>query len=276
MNLVTLEFGDAEIFKNLMRLIKQTENPETIFRADKEGIRYREMDKAHVMLIDFFLNGFNLKNYKCEKDFSYKVKTDDLVKVERKIGKNDKVKIKVTEELMTIEAKSGDSIKKTFAIYLLDHKYVDGVREGIPDMIKLPDIPQMDSSVTVDSISLIKALHAVEIFEDHVTFRTYAKGAYVLSLSSQINFKDTVELEYGKTEIKMKAPAVKMASRKNDHSSYSIDYMLPYLKIFPDRDIFFQFHFKYPIRFISHSIIPNIQFYLAPRITPEEEKEDAN
>lgn len=269
-NRVTLEFGDAEIFKNLMRLINQTGNEETIFRANGQGIRYREMDKAHVMLIDFFLDGFNLKSYKCEKtNFQFKVSTEELMKIERKIGKRDKVKINVTEQLMTIEAKSGDSIKKTFAIYLSeDH--------DIQDMVKLPDIPQMDSNLTVDNNALINAINAIAIFEDHVTFRTYAKGAYILSLSSQIDFKDAVELENGKAEIRMKSPAVTMKKRKNDHSSYSIGYMLPYLKIFPDRDVFFQFHFKYPIRFESHSIIPNIQFFLAPRITEKEEKEDQN
>ena len=103
-----------------------------------------------------------------------------------------------------------------------------------------------------------------------------AKGTYILSLSSQITFKDAVDLENGKAEIKMNSNVVGMESRKNDHSSYSIDYLLPFLKIFPDKDIFFQFHFKYPIRFTSDSIIPNIQFYLAPRISEAEEKEDLN
>ena len=267
-NLITLEFRDAEIFKNLMRLIKQTENQFTIFRANHEGIGYREMDKSHVILLDFFLNEFNLKNYKCEKDFNFKVSTDELMKIERKIGKNDQVKIKVTEQIMTIEAKNG-SIMKTFAIYLSeDH--------DIPDMIKIPLIDKMNSKLTIDSIALINAINAVSIFEDHITFRTFAKGEYILSLSSQINFKDTLDLEQGKVEIKMKDSAVQMKTRKNDHSWYSIGYLLPFLKIFPDRDIFFQFAFKYPIRFESHSIIPNIQFYLAPRITEKEEKEDKN
>ena len=143
-------------------------------------------------------------------------------------------------------------------------------------MIKIPLIEKMDSKLYVDSNALINAINAVSIFQDHVTFRTYAKGAYILSLSSQITFKDAVDLENGKAEIKMNSNVVGMESRKNDHSSYSIDYLLPFLKIFPDKDIFFQFHFKYPIRFTSDSIIPNIQFYLAPRISEAEEKEDLN
>jgi proliferating cell nuclear antigen len=241
--------------KELMTVLQATkaQKDEASFIAKNDGIHYRMLDYSHISLLDITIPKEAFQHYSCDGGASgtvFTVKPDELLKILKRIDKEETVEITVDCEDITIRS---ISVRKplTYKTKSLDSKYEE---------TKLPNITYA-VKVNIQHNALKEALEDLSLLTDTVRLITNKEKVKFVA----VNDKDTMTIEY---EHNRQAVMIYMLDSKSEcRSVYKIQELLNILKAVETKHIILQYNERMPLRL--QFLLPfkcEMHYYLAPRI----------
>jgi proliferating cell nuclear antigen len=113
----------ARCNSNHLRAVVEAIKPivdEAVFTATSEGITFRAMDASHVSLLDISWKRDGFIEYECnEGEITFGVRIDELLKLLKRIDKEQQVEISITDGEMQITASEGKKTRN-YKLKLLD------------------------------------------------------------------------------------------------------------------------------------------------------------
>jgi proliferating cell nuclear antigen len=242
--------------KELMTVLQATkvQKDEASFIAKNDGIHYRTMDHSHISLLDIALpkEAFQYYNdHEGEPDnIAFTVKPDELLKVLKRIDKDETVEITVDGEDITIRS---ISVRKplTYKTKSLSNEYNE------------PPLPNVTYAVKVNiqHNALKEALEDLSLLTDTVRIITDREKVRF----NTVNEKDEMTIEY---EHNRQAVMIYMLDSKAECKSlYPIRELLNMLKAVETKYVVLQYNDKTALRL--QFLLPfkcEMHYYLAPRV----------
>jgi proliferating cell nuclear antigen len=241
----------ARCNNNHLRAVVEAIKPivdEAVFTATSEGITFRAMDASHVSLLDISWKRDGFIEYECnEGEITFGVRIDELLKLLRRIDKEQQVEISISDGEMLITASEG---KKTRNYKL---KLLDASKSETP-------VPKLSFNTRVTMLydALVDALkdidvitNVVEIYTNEVMIKFYGKGD-----------AGDAEVVYWKDE----NTSIEMFNVKESKTAYSLEYLLQMLNAVDADNVILEYSSKMPLRL--QFLLPfrcDMQYYLAPR-----------
>jgi len=220
------------------------------FKIDNDGLSCVTMDDHHVALIHISMPNSIFEKYEVTRQGYFNFKIKDALKIIDDIPKESRISILNDDKDLMLMANN-----TTYYLTLNDqYEHFD-----TPLLPKLP----YDSKVVLEPEYFTKFITRLSKFGEYLTIECTNN---TLNLSSYTNDKGkqaVIKLEKGMQELK------DISSRnQNSECSYSIQYLLPYLRTIPkDTPQEIGFSSLKPLRHkISLNNIGFIDFYLAPRV----------
>jgi proliferating cell nuclear antigen len=243
--------------KELMTVLQATKvqkEDEASFIAKNDGIHYRTMDYSHISLLDIVMPKEAFQYYSCEgepADTAFMVKPDELLKVLKRIDKEETVEIMVENDGdITIRSLS---VRKplTYKTKSLSNEYEE---------TKLPNITYA-VKVNIQHNALKEALEDLSLLTDVVRIITNKEKVKFVA----VNDRDTMTIEY---ENNRQAVMIYMLDSKAEcRSVYKIQELLNMLKAVETKYVVLQYNDKTALRL--QFLLPfkcEMHYYLAPRI----------
>jgi proliferating cell nuclear antigen len=242
--------------KELMTVLQATKvqkEDEASFIAKNDGIHYRTMDYSHISLLDIVMPKEAFQYYNCEgepADTAFMVKPDELLKVLKRIDKDETVEITVNNEDITIRSLS---VRKplTYKTKSLSNEYEE---------TKLPNITYA-VKVNIQHNALKEALEDLSLLTDVVRIITNKEKVKLVA----VNDRDAMAIEY---EHNRQAVMIYMLDSKAEcRSVYKIQELLNMLKAVETKYVVLQYNDKTALRL--QFLLPfkcEMHYYLAPRI----------
>jgi proliferating cell nuclear antigen len=242
--------------KELMTVLQATkvQRDEALFVAKNDGIHYRTMDHSHISLLDIALpkEAFQYYNdHEGEPDnIAFTVKPDELLKVLKRIDKDESVEITVNNEDITIRS---ISVRKplTYRTKSLNNKYEETPLPNVTYAVK----------VNIQHNALKEALEDLYLLTDTVRIITDREKVRF----NAVNEKDEMSIEY---EHNRQAVMIYMLDGKAECKCvYSIPALLSMLKAVETKYVVLQYNERLPLRL--QFLLPfkcEMHYYLAPRI----------
>jgi proliferating cell nuclear antigen len=242
--------------KELMTVLQATKVPryEASFIAKDNGIYYRMIDYSHISLLDIVIPKEAYQYYSCEGESNnivFTVKPDELLKVLKRIDKDETVEITVDGEDITIRS---ISVRKplTYKTKSLSNEY---------EKTKLPNITYA-VKVNIQHNALKEALEDLYLLTDTVRIITDREKVRF----NAVNEKDeemTIEYEHNR-----QAVMIYMLDGKAECKCvYSIPALLSMLKAVETKYVALQYNERMPLRL--QFLLPfkcEMHYYLAPRV----------
>jgi len=242
--------------KELMTVLQATKvqkEDEASFIAKNDGIHYRTMDYSHISLLDIVMpkEAFQYYNREGEPaDTAFMVKPDELLKVLKRIDKEETVEITVNNEDITIRS---ISVRKplTYKTKSLSNEYNETQLPNITYAVK----------VNIQHNALKEALEDLYLLTDTVRIITDREKVRF----NAVNEKDEMSIEY---EHNRQAVMIYMLDGKAECKCvYSIPVLLSMLKAVETKHIVMQYNERMPLRL--QFLLPfkcEMHYYLAPRV----------
>jgi proliferating cell nuclear antigen len=241
--------------KELMTVLQATkaQKDEASFVAKNDGIHYRMLDYSHISLLDITMPKEAFQHYSCDGGASgtvFTVKPDELLKILKRIDKEETVEITINGEDITIRS---ISVRKplTYNTKSLDSKYEE---------TKLPNITYA-VKVNIQHNALKEALEDLYLLTDTVRIITNKEKVKFVA----VNDRDTMTIEY---ENNRQAVMIYMLDSKAEcRSVYKIQELLNMLKAVETKYVVLQYNDKTALRL--QFLLPfkcEMHYYLAPRI----------
>jgi proliferating cell nuclear antigen len=242
--------------KELMTVLQATkvQKDEASFIAKNDGIHYRTMDHSHISLLDIALpkEAFQYYNdHEGEPDnIAFTVKPDELLKVLKRIDKDESVEITVDCEDITIRS---ISVRKplTYRTKSLSNEYNE---------LPLPNVTYV-VKVNIQHNALKEALEDLYLLSGTVRIITDREKVRF----NAVNDRDTMTIEY---EHNRQAVMIYMLDGKSECKCvYSIPALLNMLKAVETKYVVLQYNERLPLR--MQFLLPfkcEMHYYLAPRI----------
>jgi proliferating cell nuclear antigen len=241
--------------KELMTVLQATkvQKDEASFIAKNNGIHYRTMDYSHISLLDIVIPKDAFQHYSCEvepADTVFTVKPEELLKVLKRIDKDETVEITVDGEDITIRS---ISVRKplTYKTKSLSNEYNE---------LPLPNITYA-VKVNIQHNALKEALEDLYLLTDTVRIITDREKVRF----NTVNEKDeemTIEYEHNR-----QAVMIYMLDGKSECKCvYSIPALLNMLKAVETKYVVLQYNERLPLRL--QFLLPfkcEMHYYLAPR-----------
>jgi len=242
----------ARCNNNHLRAVVEAIKPivdEAVFTATSEGITFRAMDASHVSLLDISWKRDGFLEYECnEGEVTFGVRIDELLKLLRRIDKEQQVEISIADGEMQLTASEGKRTRN----YKL--KLLDASKSETP-------VPKLsfNTKVTMLYDALVNALKdidvissIVEIYTNESMIKFYGKGD-----------AGDAEVVYWKDE----NTNIEMFNEvKESKSAYSLEYLLQMLNAVDADNVILEYSSKMPLRL--QFLLPfrcDMQYYLAPR-----------
>jgi proliferating cell nuclear antigen len=241
----------ARCNSNHLRAVVEAIKPivdEAVFTATSEGITFRAMDASHVSLLDISWKRDGFIEYECnEGEVTFGVRIDELLKLLRRIDKEQQVEISIADGEMQLTASEG---KKTRNYKL---RLLDASKSETP-------VPKLsfNTKVTMLYDALVNALKdidvissIVEIYTNESMIKFYGKG-------------DTGDAEV--VHWKDENTSIEMFNVKENITTYSLEYLLQMLNAVDADNVILEYSSKMPLRL--QFLLPfrcDMQYYLAPR-----------
>jgi len=241
----------ARCGSNHLRAVVEAIKPivdEAVFTANSEGITFRAMDASHVSLLDISWKRDGFLEYECnEGEVTFGVRIDELLKLLRRIDKEQQVEISIADGEMQLTASEGKRTRN----YKL--KLLDASKSETP-------VPKLsfNTKVTMLYDALVNALKdidvissIVEIYTNESMIKFYGKG--------DVGDAEVVYWQDENTNIEM-------FNVKESKTTYSLEYLLQMLNAVDADNVILEYSSKMPLRL--QFLLPfrcDMQYYLAPR-----------
>jgi proliferating cell nuclear antigen len=231
----------------------KVQRDEASFVAKNDGLYYRTMDHSHISLLDITMPKEAFQYYSCEKepDIVFTVKPDELLKVLKRIDKEETVELMVENNGdITIRSLS---VKKplTYRTKSLGDEYEE---------TKLPNITYA-VKVNIQHNALKEALEDLYLLSGTVRIITDREKVRF----NAVNEKDEMTIEY---EHNRQAVMIYMLDGKDGcRSIYPIRELLNMLKAVETKYVVLQYNDKTVLRL--QFLLPfkcEMHYYLAPRV----------
>jgi proliferating cell nuclear antigen len=232
----------------------KAQKDEASFIAKNDGIHYRTMDYSHISLLDIVIPKDAFQYYSCEgepADTVFTVNPDELLKVLKRIDKDETVEIMVENDGdITIRS---ISVRKplTYNTKSLSNEYNE---------LPLPNITYA-VKVNIQHNALKEALEDLYLLTDTVRIITDREKVRF----NAVNEKDEMSIEY---EHNRQAVMIYMLDGKAECKCvYSIPALLSMLKAVETKYVVLQYNERLPLRL--QFLLPfrcEMHYYLAPRI----------
>jgi proliferating cell nuclear antigen len=236
---------------NHLRTVVEAIKPivdEAVFTATSEGIIFRAMDASHVSLLDISWKRDGFIEYECNEEVTFGVRIDELLKLLRRIDREQQVEISIADGEIQLTASEG---KKTRNYKL---KLLDASKSETP-------VPKLSFNTRVTMLydALVDALKdidvissVVEIYTNESMIKFYGKG--------DAGDAEVVYWQDENTSIEM------FNEVKESKSAYSLEYLLQMLNAVDADNVILEYSSKMPLRL--QFLLPfrcDMQYYLAPR-----------
>lgn len=235
--------------KDIEQVVKSVSTlaEELTLQFDVEGITLRLMDASHVALLDVSLPNSMFEKYKVESEFEIGVRTDDF---EKMVGMFD------NDSSITISNGKKDSIILSNRNEKYTLRTIDATKNDQP-LPKIPYDSRVDFDQEITTKDFIKQLQKINKISDYVTFETVDNNKLTISGKGDIGNAETI-YERGQISI---------VNNCDTKSTYSLEYIIPFLKSVKDKPIILEYSECKPIRFEARiSNVGRLHFYLAPRV----------
>jgi proliferating cell nuclear antigen len=239
--------------KELMTVLQATkvQRDEATFIAKNDGIHYRTMDHSHISLLDIVIPKDAFQHYSCEGEPVFTIKSEELLKVLKRIDKDETVEITVDgDEDITIRS---ISVRKplTYNTKSLSNEYNE---------LPLPNVTYA-VKVNIQHNALKEALEDLYLISGTVRIITNKEKVRF----NAVNDRDTMTIEY---EHNRQAVMIYMLDSKSEcRSVYKIQELLNMLKAVETKYVVLQYNDKTALRL--QFLLPfkcEMYYYLAPRI----------
>jgi len=242
----------ARCSNNHLRTVVEAIKPivdEAVFTATSEGITFRAMDASHVSLLDISWKRDGFIEYECnEGEITFGVRIDELLKLLRRIDREQQVEISIADGEMQLTASEGKRTRN-YKLRLLDASKSE---TPVPKL-------SFNTRVTMLYDALVNALKdidvissIVEIYTNEAMIKFYGKG--------DAGDAEVVYWQDENTSIEMYNEV------KESKSAYSLEYLLQMLNAVDADNIVLEYSSKMPLRL--QFLLPfrcDMQYYLAPR-----------
>jgi proliferating cell nuclear antigen len=242
----------ARCNSNYLRAVVEAIKPivdEAVFTATGEGITFRAMDASHVSLLDISWKRDGFLEYECnEGEVTFGVRIDELLKLLKRIDKEQQVEISIADGEMQITASEGKRTRN-YKLRLLDASKSE---TPVPKL-------SFNTKVTMLYDALVNALKdidvissIVEIYTNEAMIKFYGKG--------DAGDAEVVYWQDENTSIEM------FNEVKESKSAYSLEYLLQMLNAVDADNVILEYSSKMPLRL--QFLLPfrcDMQYYLAPR-----------
>jgi len=242
----------ARCSNNHLRTVVEAIKPivdEAVFTANSEGITFRAMDASHVSLLDISWKRDGFIEYECnEGEITFGVRIDELLKLLRRIDKEQQVEISIADGEMQLTASEGKRTRN-YKLRLLDASKSE---TPVPKL-------SFNTRVTMLYDALVNALkdidvitNVVEIYTNESMIKFYGKG--------DAGDAEVVYWQDENTSIEMFNEA------KESKTAYSLEYLLQMLNAVDTDNVILEYSSKMPLRL--QFLLPfrcDMQYYLAPR-----------
>jgi len=241
----------ARCSNNHLRTVVEAIKPivdEAVFTATSEGITFRAMDASHVSLLDISWKRDGFIEYECNEEITFGVRIDELLKLLRRIDREQQVEISIADGEMQLTASEGKRARN----YKL--KLLDASKSETP-------VPKLSFNTRVTMLydALVNALKdidvissVVEIYTNESMIKFYGKG--------DAGDAEVVYWQDENTSIEMFNEA------KESKTAYSLEYLLQMLNAVDTDNVILEYSSKMPLRL--QFLLPfrcDMQYYLAPR-----------
>jgi proliferating cell nuclear antigen len=242
----------ARCNSNHLRTVVEAIKPivdEAVFTANSEGIIFRAMDASHVSLLDISWKRDGFLEYECnEGEITFGVRIDELLKLLRRIDREQQVEISIADGEIQLTASEGKRTRN-YKLRLLDSSKSE---TPVPKL-------SFNTRVTMFYDALVNALKdidvissIVEIYTNEAMIKFYGKGD--TGDAEVVHWKDE------NTSIEM------FNEVKDSKSAYSLEYLLQMLNAVDADNVILEYSSKMPLRL--QFLLPfrcDMQYYLAPR-----------
>jgi proliferating cell nuclear antigen len=235
---------------NHLRTVVEAIKPivdEAVFTATSEGITFRAMDASHVSLLDISWKRDGFIEYECNEEITFGVRIDELLKLLRRIDREQQVEISIADGEMQITASEGKRTRN-YKLRLLDASKSE---TPVPKL-------SFNTRVTMLYDALVNALKdidvissIVEIYTNDAMIKFYGKGD--AGDAEVVHWKD-------------ENTSIEMFNVKESKTAYSLEYLLQMLNAVDADNVILEYSSKMPLRL--QFLLPfrcDMQYYLAPR-----------
>jgi proliferating cell nuclear antigen len=241
----------AKCNSNHLRAVVEAIKPivdEAVFTANSEGITFRAMDASHVSLLDISWKRDGFLDYECnEGEITFGVRIDELLKLLRRIDKEQQVEISIADGEMQLTASEGKRTRN-YKLKLLDASKAE---TPVPKL-------SFNTRVTMLYDALLDALKDIDVITNIVEIHTnesmikfYGKGD-----------AGDAEVVYWQDE----NTSIEMFNVKESKTAYSLEYLLQMLNAVDADNVILEYSSKMPLRL--QFLLPfrcEMHYYLAPR-----------
>ena len=241
----------ARCNSNHLRTVVEAIKPivdEAVFTATSDGITFRAMDASHVSLLDISWKRDGFLEYECNEEVTFGVRIDELLKLLRRIDREQQVEISIADGEIQLRASEGKRTRN-YKLRLLDSSKSE---TPVPKL-------SFNTRVTMLYDALVDALKDIDVITNVV---------YIYTNEAMIKFygkgdAGDAEVVYWKDE----NISIEMFNEvKESKSAYSLEYLLQMLNAVDADNVILEYSSKMPLRL--QFLLPfrcDMQYYLAPR-----------
>ncbi|MBC7130521.1 proliferating cell nuclear antigen (pcna) [Candidatus Bathyarchaeota archaeon] len=248
-----LKVSDAKLLKNMATAISILID-EATFQITPEGMRLRAMDPSRVAMVDFEWPKTVFEEYNCTEPTRVCFNISELLKLLKKAGKDETVKLSIDEKTGRLQVKISGRYTRTFTMPTLEAS-----EEEVPT-------PKIDFKVKAKTTTegLRRAIEDAETVSDHV--RIEADSEKLVFQATGELMGATIEMEKGSDAL------LELEVIEPSKATFSLNYLAEIVKAASaTSDIaFLEFATDMPIRLDFQQVNEGkLAYYLAPRIETE-------
>ncbi|MCE4601329.1 MAG: DNA polymerase sliding clamp [Desulfurococcales archaeon] len=199
-----IRFQDARTWRYIIASMEKVLD-EGVFIANSEGLSFRSLDPARVVMVDLFFPAEAMSDYELEEDeVEFGVSFDTLVKVLRRARKNDELEIRVSDTFIDVLFLGRGS--RRFRI------------PQITLSIERPPEPKIGFTVTAKML-------ATTFRESMRTLEPIADTLSLLASEESFIMRGTGDIESAELEFSVERQSLlDMQVESPDSSSYTLEY----------------------------------------------------
>lgn len=217
--------------------------------VEKDGLKLRAMDPAHVALVDFELKKEAFDEYEFKEPLTLGIDLDRLNTILKR-GGNDSIGLEVDEEKNSLKITFKNNSLRTFNLPLI---------EVSEEELKVPSL-SFPSTVEMPSGIIKEGIKDAEVVSDHVVLKTDKDFLYI-----------SAKGDIGNVEVKVsKEEAIDFSAEKEVSSMFSLEYLKDMVKASDiAQAVRLSLGENLPVKIDFIAEEARLSFLLAPRIESE-------
>ena len=215
------------------------------FTIDPEGMSFRAMDPSHVCLVNVTIPNACFEKYEVSKEGSIALRVEEVFKIIKALKKKDTIRLTTTDDYQLSISTKYNKTK----LRMIEASKVD---------TPLPKI-SYNSMIVLELEDLKSALNQIKVVSEYVTLESMPTIFKLSGMGDSVS--NEITFEKGMQEM----PDIDI--RENSKATYSLEYILAFVKHLTKGRIVLDYSEKMPLRFeVSLVNVGKIHFYLAPRV----------